>query len=76
MLKRNFFSVLLLAIGIFYSCTSNETEPTDHSKEIPVVFQVSTLNVETQPMSKNTTSGSNISDIVNSISIYIFTIVR
>lgn len=72
MLKRNFFSVLLLAIGIFYSCTSNETEPTDHSKEIPVVFQVSTLNVETQPMSKNTTSGSNISDIVNSISIYIF----
>lgn len=72
MLKRNFFSVLLLAIGIFCSCTSNETEPTNHSKEIPVVFQVSTLNVETQPMSRIADSGASFGDVVNTIGYYIF----
>lgn len=63
--------VILLAMIFFVSC-SNDEIPGDEAKEVPVTFNISTLNVDTQPMSRGTNSGAEISDVVNKISYYIF----
>lgn len=71
MKQFSFMPVVLLAMIFFASC-SNDEVPGDEAKEVPVTFSISTLNVDTQPMSRSTNSGAEISDVVNSITYYIF----
>lgn len=61
-----FFELLLVAF--FVSC-SNDEQMITQGKEVPVNFKVSTLNVETEPMSRaaNATSGAQIGGVVNTI---------
>ena len=62
---------MILAAFLLGSCSNNELL-TEHQAEIPVKFNVSTLNVGTQPMSRVVESGNQLSDVVNKIVYYIF----
>lgn len=64
-----FISVILILL-FNGSCTQETTEVI--KTEVPVLFKVSTINVDTQPMSRSTTSGTQIEDIVNKIVYFIF----
>ena len=63
--------VLFLACVLFGAC--NESVITDISEDpVTVTFNVSTLNVDTQPMSRAATSGAELSEVVNKICYYIY----
>lgn len=72
MVKMRFKSVLLLAGVLLGACTNNDEAFIDKPQEIPVTFNISTLNVDTQPMSRATSSGTALGDVVNKICYYIY----
>lgn len=61
----------MLAVMLLCGCSKQEL-PENKANEIPITFNVSTLNVDTQPMSRTASSGTVLGDVVNSISYYIF----
>lgn len=63
--------VIVLAMIFFVSC-SNDEIPGDEAKEVPVTFNISTLNVGTEPMSRGTNSGADLWNVVNTIGYYIY----
>lgn len=71
MIKSKWMPVLFLACVLFGAC--NESVITDISEDpVTVTFNVSTLNVDTQPMSRAATSGAELSEVVNKICYYIY----
>lgn len=72
MVKIRFKSVFLLAGVVFGACTNNDEAFIDKPQEISVTFNVSTLNVDTQPMSRAASSGAALGEVVNKICYYIY----
>ncbi|MGL4227785.1 MAG: hypothetical protein ACRCR3_03945 [Tannerellaceae bacterium] len=70
-MRNLLFISALLVLLLHVSCTQEETSEVGQT-EIPVCFKVSTINVDTQPMSRSTTSGAQIGDVVNKIVYFIF----
>ena len=64
-------AVVILAAFLSGSCSDNE-QLTEPQTEISVTFNISTLNVGTQPMSRATNSGADLWDVVNTIGYYIY----
>lgn len=64
-------AVVILAAFLSGSCSDNE-QLIEPQTEISVTFNVSTLNVGTQPMSRATNSGADLWDVVNTIGYYIY----
>jgi len=71
MKKFSFMPVIVLAMIFFVSC-SNDEIPGDEAKEVPVTFNISTLKVDTEPMSRGTNSGADLWNVVNTIGYYIY----
>lgn len=69
--KFNLMAVVILAAFLSGSCSDNE-QLIEPQTEISVTFNVSTLNVGTQPMSRATNSGADLWDVVNTIGYYIY----
>lgn len=71
MIKSKWMPALLLACVLFGAC--NESVISDISEDpVTVTFNVSTLNVDTQPMSRAANSGANLEDVVTTIGYHIF----
>lgn len=65
--------VIILVSMLFGACTNND-EALEKSLEIPVTFKVSTLNVDTQPMSRATNSGAELYEVISKIGYYVYNI--
>lgn len=63
--------VIVLAVVLFCGC-SEKDQPEIKANEIPVTFNVSALNVDIQPMSRGTNSGTDLWEVVNTIGYYIY----
>ena len=77
MYKFNFLSVLILGSVLFTACTSVSIE--SEVNEYPVTFKVLTMSVEDEPMNARattraatTSSGNEISDVINEIHYLIY----
>lgn len=72
MIKSKWMPVLCLACMLLGAC--NESVITDVTEDpVTVTFNVSTLNVDTQPMSRAAAnSGANLEEVVNTIGYHIF----
>lgn len=72
MIKKRLMPVLFLACVLFLGAC-NESVITDVEDPVTVTFNVSTLNVDTQPMSRAAAnSGADLSEVVNTIGYYIY----
>lgn len=72
MIKQRLMPALFLAsVLLFGACNESVISeiPEDH---VTVTFNVSTLNVDTQPMSRAANSGANLEEVVNTIGYHIF----
>lgn len=64
--------VLTFMLASVWGCTSETDSNLQAGDEIPITFNVSTLNVETQPISRGTNSGAEIFEVIHAIGYFIY----
>lgn len=71
-MKLKKLTVLTFMLASVLGCTNAPDSNLNVGNEIPVTFNVSTLSVETQPMSRGTNSGAEIFEVIHSVGYYIY----
>ena len=72
MIKSKLMPVLFLACVLLFGACNESVISEMPEDPVTVTFNVSTLNVDTQPMSRAANSGANLEDVVTTIGYHIF----
>lgn len=72
MIKSKWMPVLFLAFVLLFGACNESVISEMPEDPVTVTFNVSTLNVDTQPMSRAATSGAELSEVVKKIRYYIY----
>ena len=72
MIKTKLMPALFLASVLLFGACNESVISETPDDPVTVTFNVSTLNVDTQPMSRATSSGTELSEVVSKIRYYIY----